>query len=116
MFNKKPKHRQIPKIPLNGLFKHRQADQANTLLALHKAYGRFIKFPLKGRLMVADPEIVQHVLLTNMENYSKDLSDYRLLTYLMGSGLLTSEGKRWQAQRQLPLARRSDRSDAGIPT
>ena len=54
--------------------------------------------------MVADPEIVQHVLLTNRDNYSKDLSDYRLLTYLMGSGLLTSEGKRWQAQRQVMQA------------
>lgn len=101
MVNKKSKHRIIFKVPFSGLFKHRQADQANSLLSLHLAYGRFIKLPIGGRLMVADPEIVQHVLLTNMDNYSKDLSDYRLLTYLVGSGLLTSEGKRWRAQRHV---------------
>lgn len=104
MRNKKSIFQKVTKIPLRGVFKHRQADQANTLLSLHKAYGSFIKFPFAGRLLVADPEIVQHMLLTNMENYSKDLSDYRLLTYLMGSGLLTSEGKRWQAQRHVMQA------------
>lgn len=101
VFNKKSRNKKVPRIPLRGVLKYRKMDHAHTLLNLHKTYGPFIRFPFGGRLLVADPKVVQHVLLTNMDNYSKDLSDYRLLTFLMGSGLLTSEGKRWRAQRQV---------------
>lgn len=60
-----------------------------------------LRLPLAGRIVIADPACMQHMLLNNRDNYSKDLNDYRLLDQLLGSGLLTSVGKRWQGMRHL---------------
>ena len=93
--------KKVPRVPLWGFLRCRQPDSATTLLKLHQTYGPFLKMPIGQRFMVASPEIVQHILLTNMDNYTKDSVDYRLLDTLLGSGLLTSEGDRWQKQRQV---------------
>lgn len=47
------------------------------------------------------PASIQHVLLDNHRNYSKDTFQYNLLASITGNGLLTSDGDFWLRQRRL---------------
>jgi cytochrome P450 len=47
------------------------------------------------------PEYIEHVLLTNQENYSKSHILRRLLGPVLGDGLLISEGEFWRRQRRI---------------
>ena len=52
--------------------------------------------------MTSDPDVVQHVLLTNAQNYRKSMLTQLLLEPLLGKfTLFTSEGARWKTQRRL---------------
>ncbi len=52
--------------------------------------------------LTSDPEVVQHVLLTNSKNYRKSLLTRLLLEPPLGKyTLFTSEGERWRQQRRL---------------
>jgi len=51
------------------------------------------------RLSVTSPELVKAVLLDEREKFQK-LSQIRLLSPLLGKGILTSEGADWKWQRQ----------------
>lgn len=46
------------------------------------------------------PDLVRHVLRTNVRNYVKG-PDYRILQPLIGEGILVSEGDLWTRQRRL---------------
>lgn len=47
------------------------------------------------------PDDVQHVLVTNQANYSKDTFQYRFLAGITGEGLLTMDGPPWLARRRM---------------
>ena len=49
--------------------------------------------------MVNKPEYIEHVLLTNQQNYVKSQLARTLLGPLLGNGLLLSEGAFWRRQR-----------------
>ena len=61
------------------------------------------------RLWVTAPELVKAVLLDERDKYRKQ-SQIRLLSPLLGKGILTSEGEDWKWQRQAsaPLFRHQD--------
>jgi cytochrome P450 len=61
------------------------------------------------RLWVTAPELVKTVLLDEREKYQKQ-SQIRLLSPLLGKGILTSEGEDWKWQRQAsaPMFRHQD--------
>ena len=50
--------------------------------------------------LLNDPEAIHHVLVDNASNYKKS-RNYRALKFLLGQGLLTSEGAFWKRQRRL---------------
>jgi len=67
-------------------------------------YGPLYQFKLFGRrcVVVADPDILREVLQTKMNSFSKDKEfTYRPFMSLLGTGLVTSEGKLWRQQRTL---------------
>ncbi|MDE2363961.1 MAG: cytochrome P450 [Hyphomicrobiales bacterium] len=53
------------------------------------------------RAVVSDPAGVRRILLDNAANYRKDDLQLRILRPALGTGLLTSEGDAWRAQRRL---------------
>ncbi len=55
---------------------------------------------LGERAVVNDPAAVRRVFLDNVANYRKDELQLRVLRPGLGSGLLTSEGESWRAQRR----------------
>ncbi len=60
-----------------------------------------ITSPIRKAIVVDTPEYVKHVLQDNNKNYTKSLAYKKLLTRLLGQGLLTSEGDFWRKQRRL---------------
>src|SRR5215467_14016468 len=76
-----------------------------------KEYGdvvqvRYLHVPI---CLVLHPRDIEHVLVTNPGNFTKS-ADYRALARVLGTGLLTNEGKAWQHQRALiqPAFRREN--------
>jgi len=66
-------------------------------------YGEVVRFrfgPVVGHL-VSSPEGANHVLAENNKNYGKQTRGYRNLRYVLGNGLLTSEGEAWKRQRRI---------------
>jgi cytochrome P450 len=50
---------------------------------------------------VNDPDLIEHVLLTNQQNYGKSPMTRRILGPILGDSLLISEGNFWRRQRQI---------------
>lgn len=53
-----------------------------------------------GTYVVSDPAYVQHVLRANWQNYTKGFA-IRRVAFLLGNGLMASEGELWQSQRRM---------------
>jgi len=51
--------------------------------------------------VTTEPEVIQHVLKTNYENYNKSDIQTTRMKHFLGNGLLTSHGKFWTAQRRM---------------
>jgi len=72
-------------------------DWANT-------YGSLYQFNIFGKtcVTVSDPTLIKEILHTKMSKFAKDTEfTYRPFISLLGTGLVTSEGKLWRKQRTL---------------
>jgi cytochrome P450 len=58
------------------------------------------RFAYLRYVVVADPEGIKHVLVTNHRNYTKS-RNYQGLKVVLGEGLLTAEGEKWRKHRKL---------------
>lgn len=69
---------------------------------LQEQYGDVvvIRFAFRKVFYVQHPDIIRHILQENHRNYTKSLR-YEQFKYLLGDGLLTSEGEYWLRQRRL---------------
>lgn len=72
-------------------------------MEMRERFGDVVSVPtLMGRLtLVFHPDGVRHVLQENHLNYNKDIPDYRILSLVLGKGLLTNDGASWLQQRRL---------------
>jgi cytochrome P450 len=70
---------------------------------MRNRYGDVVSVPtLMGRLtLVFHPDGVRRVLQENHLNYNKNIPDYRILSLVLGNGLLTNDGESWLQQRRL---------------
>ena len=86
-----------------GHLKQLEADPLGTLTEAFRAHGDVVAYrfgPVRA-LLLAHPEHVQHVLLTNHGNYDKRVVSYQRMKTLLGEGLLTSDGPFWRRQRRI---------------
>jgi cytochrome P450 len=56
---------------------------------------------IKEAIVTTNPEIIQHVLKTNAENYQKSEIQVKRMGHFLGKGLLTTHGEAWRTQRRL---------------
>jgi cytochrome P450 len=77
-------------------------DLAGYPLRVHRQYGpvAYLPIPRLPTYLIADPELIEHVLVRDHRSYVKDYTT-RLLAQFLGTGLLTSEGELWRRQRRL---------------
>jgi cytochrome P450 len=50
---------------------------------------------------VTDPELIERILLKDVERFPKTSLDRRVLTPMLGDGILTAEGDSWRWQRKV---------------
>lgn len=72
------------------------------LVTCARKYGDavFFKFFNVPICLLVHPDYIEHVLVTNQSNFVKS-RDYRVLSHVIGEGLLTAEGEAWRRQRKL---------------
>ena len=58
------------------------------------------KFLGREQLFLNDPEAIRHVLVTNQDNYGRNVATQRVLQPLLGGGLFLAEGEAWRHQRR----------------
>jgi cytochrome P450 len=89
--------------PLLGSLPEARRDPIRLFVDSFREYGDVVRFrfgPMIGHL-ISSPAGVNHVLAENHRNYGKQTRGYRNLRYVLGNGLLTSEGEAWKRQRRI---------------
>jgi cytochrome P450 len=89
--------------PLLGSLPRAQRDPIGLMLESFREYGDVVRFRFGPKVahLISSPEGVNHVLAENNKNYGKQTRGYRNLRYVLGNGLLTSEGESWKRQRRI---------------
>ncbi len=77
-------------------------DPLGLFVRMARAHGDVVRFPAGGRtfVLVAHPELAREVLVTQQKRFVRGYA-HRGLRFLLGDGLLTSEGDFHRRQRRL---------------
>ena len=88
--------------PITGNLKDLKSRVLDFFCSLQPSYGDIstIRFSVRKVIYLQHPDLIQYVLQENNRNFTKSLR-YEQLKYLLGNGLLTSEGDEWLKQRRL---------------
>ncbi|MGL5858010.1 MAG: cytochrome P450 [Angustibacter sp.] len=83
-----------------------RAIRRNPLIYLERMvaeYGDLVTFPLPRTpvLLVNDPQGARRVLVERARDYTKQTVQYRALSAITGSGLLTADGGEWRQRRRI---------------
>lgn len=77
------------------------SDILDGLTFVHRRYGDFVRTRLPLQLyFVADPQVIEEILVKKAEAFHKDRTS-RLLSRVIGNGLLVNDGESWRRQRKL---------------
>ena len=89
-------------LPVLGVAPMMIKDSAGMLYRLHKSYGDLVSLPMPGikGVLVADPQLIQKVLLQSEKSFHKG-KIYQRLAITFGSGLVSSQGKLWRQHRRV---------------
>ncbi|RUP09200.1 cytochrome P450 [Hyphomicrobium sp.] len=94
-----PSARPLPLLPFLGRFVR------NPLRAIPRAvyHEPIVTYGGKRPLVawVTDPALLENILLKNAEQFPKTRLDRRVLTPIIGNGLLTAQGESWRWQRKI---------------
>ena len=80
------------------------ADPVRVLSQYNERLGETFRFYLGGikeAIVTTNPNVIQHVLKTNAENYQKSEIQVKRMGHFLGKGLLTTHGDAWRTQRRL---------------
>ena len=77
-------------------------DYLGTIGAIARR-GDIVRFRLLHQpvFLITRPELIEHVLVAHPERYVKGTRGYRLMRFVVGNGLLTSDGDFWLRQRRI---------------
>lgn len=90
------------RLPFLGNLLDVAGNQLELVTKGRELYGDVAYFELGplNYFLLHDPDAIHHVLVENASNYKKS-RNYRALKFVLGEGLLTSEGAFWKRQRRL---------------
>ena len=94
----------VPASPFVGHLWDMKRDPLGLLMRAHRDIGDVATFTFLGlskAVMVSDPDLVKRVFVDNHHNYGKRTRGYSALRFLLGNGLVTSEGSFWRRQRRI---------------
>lgn len=80
------------------------ANPVEVLSAYAARHGDSFGFFLGGlikAIVTTSPDVIQHVLKTNADNYQKSDIQVKRMGHFLGKGLLTTHGEAWRTQRRL---------------
>jgi len=79
-----------------------RADPLAYLARVQQRYGDHVAFPMPRTpvLLVGTPAGARDVLVTDAGSWGKSTPQYRALSAVTGSGLLTSDGGHWRERRR----------------
>ncbi|GAB3705733.1 cytochrome P450 family protein [Halorubrum pallidum] len=88
-------------LPVVGNALQFASDPLSFYEEVAREYGPIARYRLGGRefYQVSDPELVEQVLVQQNERFDKGEEYRRILTPVIGNGLLISEGEFWRRQR-----------------
>ncbi|MFN2546920.1 MAG: cytochrome P450 [Myxococcales bacterium] len=89
--------------PILGSLPAARRDPIRLFTQCFREYGDVVRFrfgPVIAHL-ISSPAGVNHILAENNKNYGKQTRGYAALRYVLGNGLLTSEGDFWKRQRRI---------------
>jgi cytochrome P450 len=87
-----------------GFFAAVKALRTNPLTAFpEEAYDAMVLEVGRARrvLLVNDPDTIEHILVSNAQNYRKSALQQRRIQPALGEGLLTAEGEAWRKARRI---------------
>lgn len=89
-------------LPFLGVLPGLRRDPLGTLIRAARDYGDVVALPAGPRrvYLVNHPDHIRRVLQDNHRNYVLP-AHYRMLRPVFGDGLFTSQGERWQRQRDV---------------
>ncbi len=78
-------------------------DPLNYLTELTQTHGDIVEIDVAGfkAFVLAEPEAIEHVLVSNFRNYSKETPQFETFKFVAGDGLLNSDGELWRQQRRI---------------
>ncbi|AGK58697.1 cytochrome P450 [Hyphomicrobium denitrificans 1NES1] len=107
-------------LPTSETFYPPTVQPPDRALSLPRFFARFIRNPLQALprsvysepivaygkkrplvTWVTDPELIERILLRDVERFPKTPLDRRVLTPMLGNGILTAEGDSWRWQRKI---------------
>jgi cytochrome P450 len=92
------------KLPPGPDEKFDTAEDLLTWMQVHfERYGDIYRADIYGNkvYVIASPEDVEHVLLTNWQNYIRKGYAIKRISMLLGAGLISSNGEFWVKQRRM---------------
>jgi cytochrome P450 len=89
--------------PVFGSLPRARRDPLRLFLQSFREHGEVVRFRFGPKVahLISSPEGVNHILAENNKNYGKQTRGYDNLRYVLGNGLLTSEGETWKRQRRI---------------
>src|SRR5919199_4614868 len=80
-----------------------QRDAIGFVRAVTGRYGDIVSYRFLGRpsVILNHPDYAKHMLQEHNHNYDKEVFTYRMITWFLGDGLLTTSGDAWLRQRRL---------------
>ncbi len=78
-------------------------DPLNYLTDLTNTHGDIVEIDVAGfkAFVLAEPAAIEHVLVSNFRNYSKETPQFETFKFVAGDGLLNSDGDLWRRQRRI---------------
>ena len=70
-------------------------------------------FAGRQQIILSDPEAIRHILIENADNYRRTAATHRLLSPVVGRGVLLAAGEDWRRQRRAAAPALGAAHDAG---